>query len=375
MPDSPSQPFLPPLASMWRGRPAGKPQGLHAVGRLLLAVALLAASLATVRMLVLPAGQLTWGLGCAAPQPVQLQLSAVDLAAGTPTHGRLVKRGPQSSLEKLAQGGDMLELSYIPNGSWPTQRLAGSQPPFPSKWCAAMFNDKYKLIYLKCPKTASTSLVDHFGYCQFDPRDTCLDFVRYDNVSEDYFVFGFTRNVLARAISQYRYLTHFMPECRRVTWGEFCADPFALGDVCRQAELTGRTCCQQSSEHQYVHVLPQAHCFTTATNESAVDWLGRVEHFDQDLAALVQLLNSRPGVPQLQLPAQAPKTNVEEPAGCTRHGRRHLLDPAAYTPLPGTFNPCDPADYFRGRHVHCYDDVLRYFSEDVNFLYTQQPRQ
>jgi len=81
-------------------------------------------------------------------------------------------------------------------------------------------------------------------------------------------VFGFTRNVLARAISQYRYLTHFMPECRRVPWGEFCADPFALGDVCRQAELTGRTCCQQSSEHQYVHVLPQAHCFTTATNES-----------------------------------------------------------------------------------------------------------
>jgi len=129
------------------------------VGRLLLAVALLAASLAAVRMLVLPAGQLAWGLGCAAPQPVQLQLTAVDLAAGTPTHGRLVKRGPQSSLEALAQGGDMLELSYIPNGSWPAQRLAGSQPPFPSKWCAAMFNDKYKLIYLKCPKTASTSLV------------------------------------------------------------------------------------------------------------------------------------------------------------------------------------------------------------------------
>lgn len=37
--------------------------------------------------------------------------------------------------------------------------LAGGTPPFPSKWCAVMFNDKYKLIYLKCPKTAGNTLV------------------------------------------------------------------------------------------------------------------------------------------------------------------------------------------------------------------------
>ncbi len=81
-------------------------------------------------------------------------------------------------------------------------------------------------------------------------------------------MFGFTRNILARAISQYRYLTHFMHSCPLVPWGEFCADPFVLGDACHRAAAAGNSCCRQSPEHQYVHVLPQAHCFTTAANES-----------------------------------------------------------------------------------------------------------
>lgn len=204
-------------------------------------------------------------------------------------------------------------------------------------------------------------------------------------------MFGFTRNILARAISMYRYLTHFMPKCQPVAWSEFCVDPFVLGDVCGRAADAGKTCCQQSPEHQYVHVLPQAHCFTTASNESvrprcsccaqvqnaaskldtllhccvlegseqlgscvlcaplqAVDWLGRVEHFEADLAVLMHLLNSRPGVPQLQLPAQAIKTNsIAEQAPCQRRSRRRLLDAVTYTITAGTFNPCDPADYFR----------------------------
>lgn len=366
---------------MWRGRPASKQGGGHAAGRLLLAAIVLTASLAGMRMLLLPARQTAGGFGAAALQPAQL--SAADLSAGTPTHGHLVKRGPQTSLAALAEGRDLLDLSYLKEGNWAAERLVGSAQPFPSKWCAALYNDKYKLIFLKCPKTASTSLVDHFGDCKFDTRDTCLAFVRHDNVSEvqhvvshwqDYFVFGFTRNILARAISMYRYLTHFMPKCQRVAWSEFCADPFVLGDVCRRAADAGTPCCKQSPEHQYVHVLPQAHCFTTASNESAVDWLGRVEHFEEDLAVLMQLLNSRPGVPQLQLPAQAIKTNsIVDQAPCQQRSRRRLLDAVTYTIAAGTFNPCDPADYFRGQHAQCYGDVLRFFSEDLAFLHTQQP--
>lgn len=81
-------------------------------------------------------------------------------------------------------------------------------------------------------------------------------------------MFGFSRNILARAISQYRYLTHYMHSCPLVPWGAFCSDPFVLGDACQRAAAAGNPCCRQTPEHQYVHVLPQAHCFTTANNES-----------------------------------------------------------------------------------------------------------
>lgn len=57
-------------------------------------------------------------------------------------------------------------------------------------------------------------------------------------------------------------------------------------------------------QHHYQHASPQAHCLTTAEGGLAVDWVGRVEAFDEDLAALVDLLNARPGAPQLLRPAE-----------------------------------------------------------------------
>ncbi|KAI7840973.1 hypothetical protein COHA_005202 [Chlorella ohadii] len=308
----------------------------------------------------------------------------VQLEAGTPVHGRMRKRGPLPSLVELAAGRSAAELGY--RDAWAAQRLAGSKPPFPSKWCAIMFNDKYKLIFLKCPKTAGNTLVGYFGLCIKDQRDTCLAFLDANNATElqrlvdvwqDYFVFGFTRNILARAISQYRYLTHFMHSCRLVPWGEFCADPFVLGDACHRAAAAGNSCCRQSPEHQYVHVLPQAHCFTTANNESAVDWLGRVEHFEEDFRELLQLLNSRPGVLQLPPPANLSAVNKPAEAPCTPSGRQLLGEPldqgsAVWQLREGIFNPCDPLDHFRGVHAHCQADLARFFHEDFSFLHTTQ---
>lgn len=83
--------------------------------------------------------------------------SDLQLEAGMPVHGSLRKRGPLPALVQLVAGRSPAELSY--RDAWATQRLAGGTPPFPSKWCAVMFNDKYKLIYLKCPKTAGNTLV------------------------------------------------------------------------------------------------------------------------------------------------------------------------------------------------------------------------
>ncbi len=95
----------------------------------------------------------------AGPRAKPLAPPALDLQleAGTPVHGRMRKRGPLPSLVELAAGRSAAELGY--RGAWAAQRLAGSKPPFPSKWCAIMFNDKYKLIFLKCPKTAGNTLV------------------------------------------------------------------------------------------------------------------------------------------------------------------------------------------------------------------------
>lgn len=83
--------------------------------------------------------------------------SDLQLEASMPVHGSLRKRGPLPALVQLAAGRSPAELSY--RDAWAAQRLAGGAPPFPSKWCAVMFNDKYKLIYLKCPKTAGNTLV------------------------------------------------------------------------------------------------------------------------------------------------------------------------------------------------------------------------
>lgn len=159
----------------------------------------------------------------------------VQLEAGTPVHGRMRKRGPLPSLVELAAGRSAAELGY--RDAWAAQRLAGSKPPFPSKWCAIMFNDKYKLIFLKCPKTAGNTLVSrrpsgagsmtvpavvrlftaharslcvhwepclrlqpsrrtlpssatlspqvgYFGLCIKDQRDTCLAFLDANNATE-----------------------------------------------------------------------------------------------------------------------------------------------------------------------------------------------
>ena len=381
-------------------RASGPRPWVHA----LLPAAMLALLFAGICLLVLPSSRLETpvrrALMAGAGQQAGAQRAAsplppgLDLTAGTPVHGRLAKRGPFQALAEMAAGRRSAELTYGPE--WAAQRLAGAHTPLPSKWCAVMFNDRYKVIYLKCPKTGGNTLVrlgaggqgerwagalgapaggaamgdmrrphsyshcllwrlhatalcdtlaspppadpagqplwdvpagaqgilpevprheecnrspapgprvagagaqaaaampvaaaeqqhgalqalhmarpcQAAGACLQRPRCICssrLLLPRPSQPPQDYFVFGFSRNILARAISQYRYLTHFMAACRLVSWGDFCRDPFVLGDVCKRGEPAGRPCCTQSPVHQYVHVLPQAHCFTTARNES-----------------------------------------------------------------------------------------------------------
>ena len=315
--------------------------------------------------------------------------TGIDLDSPAALNGLMTKHGPSAMVTgvrgALAAGQNAtLALAYPL--TWREPRLAGAHTPPPFKWCAVMFNDKYRLIYIKCAKTAGTPLIFYFGQCvpgAADNLDSCLTMIDVDDAAQvqhlidawpHYFVFGFSRNILARAISQYKYLTHFMADCPLVTWDEFCADPLVLGDACYRAARDGAPCCpamvpgKEPAVHQYVHATPQTHCFTTADGRSAVDWLGRMELFDADFAGLIDLLNSRPGVPQL--PQRKPgRINYSE-SPC--QGGRRLQQ--GWQVREGTLNPCDPLDYFRGPRAHCLPDLLSFFREDIEFgLRPQMP--
>ena len=141
--------------------------------------------------------------------------------------------------------------------------------------------------------------------------------------------------VLRRAISQYQYLTHFMTgaACPAVSWGAFCRDPYILGDICG----THRGCCNQSVLHQYLHVIPQANCLLTADQQWALDWVGRVEHFEEDFQSLLAILNARGGgVPQL--PAVEPQKMNANQSPCHPSTSRRRL---AWEVINGTLNFCD----------------------------------
>jgi hypothetical protein len=192
----------------------------------------------------------------------------------------------------------------------------------------------------------------------------------------DYFVFGFSRNPLRRAISQYQYLSTFIsPECSDTpSWDAFCADPFVLGDLCADRNRSERCCTEMTvdeAEHHYLHASPQANCFTTLDGRLALDWLGRVENFEDDLAELLRILNSRPGVPKI--PARPPRKANYNASPCEPGGGSSQLNNQAHRRLAwqvrnGTANPCDKMELFRGRHAACYTGVTSFFQEDIALL-------
>ncbi len=196
---------------------------------------------------------------------------------------------------------------------------------------------------------------------------------------------------------------------------------------------SARPCCVPNARHHYQHASPQAHCLTTASGSLAVDWVGRVEAFEDDLAALVDLLNARPGVPQLLRPADLdpPLLRLNQNAGdCQEAGdegegvgghvqlaagdghggnvtirisvtdggtpsgggdpgsgggapsRRRLgffstmatggggkLPPDGWEPRGGTLDPCDKNRMFRGRHAHCLEALSSFYQEDLRLLH------
>lgn len=152
-----------------------------------------------------------------------------------------------------------------------------------------------------------------------------------------------------------------------------------MGDVCFDAAAASafRDCCTAPWQHQYSHVAPQAHCFATPDGRTAVDWLGRVEHWDEDFNTLIDLLNERTGVPRLPRPLGRVKRLNYANDSCQGAPGAPAPAPVQLSneewegnkARPGTYIPCNQSDYFlHPEHAHCIGDLLDFFAEDFAFF-------
>jgi GH25 family lysozyme M1 (1,4-beta-N-acetylmuramidase) len=86
-----------------------------------------------------------------------------------------------------------------------------------------------------------------------------------------------------------------------------------------------------------------------------------VEHFDDDFAELVSILNARPGVPSLP-PVQPVKANYNA-SPCDAHHRKLF-----WQLRNGTENPCDKMELYQGQHSHCYTSITKFYADDLALL-------
>jgi hypothetical protein len=93
-------------------------------------------------------------------------------------------------------------------------------------------------------------------------------------------VFSFVRNPWARALSSWHHIHKYglHPPCHD-SLTKFAALPSAYGAKC----LGERTCCKRRFGWLLEHIEPQATCLFDDQGRPAVDFLGRVEHLDEDM--------------------------------------------------------------------------------------------
>ncbi|KAI7843963.1 hypothetical protein COHA_002501 [Chlorella ohadii] len=251
------------------------------------------------------------------------------------------------------------------------ERLAAGKPapPLPlTQECQVWVNHKYRIIYLRHAKTGSSSLFCHFNGCRDANANgqAATAFVPLQSVPEEeledlwrsYFVVTFVRNAYTRAISSYRMMMRNVAS-QSYGWDQFCADPASFVDEC----LADPACSKKGADFVYTHIQPQAECIKAADGGWAVDFIGRMEHIDQDLSLVLELLDQRrpkgvAGVPPVK-PLEHSLENVNgrgcnETASAGRHAAREQY--------------CDPEDYFRGQHSGCLAAVAQQYQEDMGTL-------
>ncbi|GAB4814843.1 hypothetical protein N2152v2_001889 [Parachlorella kessleri] len=271
-------------------------------------------------------------------------LDPVEAAVGVeaPVHGFVHKAGmtalanwhPAYVPLRTSQFKSWLEhKGSVLQGAGPAGlNLLGVKPPYilpfhDGRGCNIYYNERYKVIFLRTQKVASTTTMTFFGECAKDPATatqpdspSCLkpldleDALQLQLTWKNYFVFGWTRNPWSRAVSSYQYLLHAVkdrPQCDKVDWDTFCADPLVFGELCKAQP----DCCPIFNHNfMFFHVNDQTTCLTTDSGEWAADFIGRSERFDEDFPVIVAAINQRlaPGVEPLSIKAKPPSQNTNE---------------------------------------------------------------
>jgi hypothetical protein len=254
----------------------------------------------------------------------------------------------------------------------PSSGLLFADAPPVNPGCQVFINHKYKFIYLRLAKTASTSLFDYFGACSSNEQNnrnshlpTCMQELKIRDIEQaqqlwqDYFVFAFIRNPWKRALSSYRMLMRYMARetVKKYSWKDYCADPASIGLTC----ATDTECSQKTPGFTWLHILAQHHCLLTEDGGFAADFVGRVENTEEDLRDLVVEINKRrlPSEPELPLPNTLKNVN---PRKCVQSVG--LEDPAYKGPQE-LF--CETADFFdENEYGPCIPQLAHYYKKDVD---------
>ncbi|EFN52333.1 hypothetical protein CHLNCDRAFT_139143 [Chlorella variabilis] len=185
---------------------------------------------------------------------------------------------------------------------------------------------------------------------------------------KDYFVVSFVRNPFQRAVSMYRMFMREVElggtEDRTYTWNQFCADPAGFGAKC-EADEKCKTRGGQS--YTFTHMQPQMDCMVTEGGGWAVDFIGRVEHMDEDLQAVLDELERRreADVPPVR-PLENGLRHYNE-RGCN-HSKEELERLAALGKPMAKEQYCEPEQYYEGQHAACLRAIPHHYASDVHML-------
>ena len=185
-------------------------------------------------------------------------------------------------------------------------------------WLQVFVSEEYKFIYIRQPKSSSTSTLTAIQELYCGGRNcTPHEFVKVAHAKslsnetwKTFFVFTIVRNPITRMVSAFLMFTRrFLfirdpdnptkrgPHCS-LSFPEFAQDAYALARIC-----STRQCCAYLGGKSNVfleqfpngHATQQGHSVFTTEGHPIVDYIGRTESISDDWQEIIKLIAERSG--------------------------------------------------------------------------------